>query len=266
MKLIRMVFRKIVAPCFERLFPGDKLITFILMLVQSRLEKGAPKEGLRFLFRLENNLYPLQGTLSIAYGGGLHTKHRHMRYHDFFADRITSSDAVLDVGCGIGAVARTVASKTGARVTGIDLNAESIAVARESYAAPGVSYQVGDVLQDIPAGDFNILILSNVLEHLPDRSKFLEKLVRSTGAGRILVRVPLFERDWRVPLKKEIGEEWRLDQTHETEYIFEDFVDEVGNAGLTIVHHECRWGEIWAELIPGEAGAAAPQAAQKGMS
>jgi len=58
----------------------------------------------------------------------------------------------------------------------------------------------------------------------------------------------LFERDWRVPLKKELGVEWRLDTTHETEYTLESFKEEIANAGLSITHLEVQWGEIWAQV------------------
>lgn len=190
----------------------------------------------------------MEGRLSVIYGGGLHTKHRHMNYHDFFASRIDKGDRVLDVGCGNGAVAHTVAQKTGARIVGIDLLEENIAAAKHKHDHPKVRYVVGDVLQVIPEGEFTVVVLSNVLEHLPRRPEFLSSMVRHTGVNRVLIRVPLFERDWRVPLKKELGIEWRLDTTHETEYTMEEFLEEMELAGLFVVHHEVRWGEIWAEV------------------
>jgi hypothetical protein len=67
---------------------------------------------------------------------------------------------------------------------------------------------------------------------------------------RFLIRVPLFERDWRVPVKQELGVEWRLDPTHETEYTQESFAEEMKQARLTVTHQEIRWGEIWAEARP----------------
>jgi len=73
-----------------------------------------------------------------------------------------------------------------------------------------------------------------------------------TGAQRFLLRVPLFERDWRVPLKKELGVEWRLDSTHENEYTLESFQEEIQEAGLKIQYLEVRWGEIWCEAVTSE--------------
>ena len=99
-------------------------------------------------------------------------------------------------------------------------------------------------------GAFDTIILSNVLEHLPNRSQFLRETVERIRPSRILLRVPVFERDWRVPLKQELGIDYRLDDTHLTEYTLESFAAEMAAAGLLVIHQEVRWGEIWAEAVP----------------
>ncbi len=209
-----------------------------------------PDKALRFLFRLDTGLYYLEGQMAIAYGNGVHTKHRHMRYHDFFVSQIKATDRVLDVGCGIGTVAYDVADRTGATVVGIDFNPKSITIAQERFAHPRVQYVVGNVLTAVPNGRFSVVMLSNVLEHLPERPSFLRQLCQTVNPERLLIRVPLFERDWRVPLKHELGVEWRLDPTHETEYTTESFAQEMSEANLEITYQEFRWGEIWAEVKP----------------
>jgi hypothetical protein len=95
------------------------------------------------------------------------------------------------------------------------------------------------------------VILSNVLEHLDDRVDFLRDITVRTGARHVLIRVPLFERDWRVPLKRELGIEHRLDPTHRIEYTLEEFEDEIAKAGLAVTERQVRWGEIWATCRPG---------------
>ncbi|MCB9422435.1 MAG: class I SAM-dependent methyltransferase [Ardenticatenaceae bacterium] len=209
-----------------------------------------PEKVLRFLFGLDTWLYFLEGQIAIAYGQGVHTKHRHMRYHDFFVARINAADRVLDVGCGVGAVAHDVAERSGAQVVGVDINPQNIAAAQERFIHPRVQYVVGDVLAMVPDGRFSVIILSNVLEHLPERPYFLRRLCQNTNPERLLIRVPLFERDWRVPLKRELGVEWRLDPTHETEYTIESFAQEMTEAHLRITYREICWGEIWAEVMP----------------
>jgi SAM-dependent methyltransferase len=211
------------------------------------LKRLPPHKVLRLLFRLDRWFYYLEGQVAAFYGDGIHTKHRHMRYHDFFVSRILPDEQVLDIGCGIGEVARDIAERAQADVVGIDLNAASITAAQSRNAHPRVQYMVGDALQLLPERPFDVIVLSNVLEHLPNRPQFLQNVVKTARPSRFLIRVPLFERDWRVPLKKELGVEWRLDPTHEIEYTVETFAGEMAEAGLRIACQEIRWGEIWAE-------------------
>jgi SAM-dependent methyltransferase len=207
-----------------------------------------PEQTLRFLFDLDARLYSLQGKAAVAFGGGVHTKHRHIRYHDFFVSRVRPGETVLDIGCGKGEVAYDMAERAGAMVTGIDLNPAHIRMATERFGHPRATYILGDALRDLPCGHYDVVVLSNVLEHIEDRVGFLRGVTASAAPNRWLLRVPLFERDWRVPLKKELGMEWRLDLTHFTEYTHESFDAEVKAAGLSVVHRETRWGEIWCEL------------------
>jgi len=91
-----------------------------------------------------------------------------------------------------------------------------------------------------------VVVLSNVLEHLDDRTKFLKLLKERISPSKYLIRVPIFERDWRVPLKKELGVDYRLDPTHRIEYTQEEFFNELHQTGLRTEAYEVRWGEIWA--------------------
>lgn len=212
--------------------------------------RGMPAaDGLRFLFWIDSALYPTMGQLAVRYGNGTHAKHRLIAYHDFFVARISADDRVLDVGCGIGAVAFDIASRAGATVVGVDVNEQNLAIAKDRHSHPKVRYVWGDVLKALPEESFDVVVLSNVLEHLPGRAEFLNRVEQSCRVSRFLIRVPLFERDWRVPLKKELGIEYRLDPTHEIEYTRETFQQEMAAAGLTISYMEIRWGEIWAEAI-----------------
>jgi SAM-dependent methyltransferase len=209
-----------------------------------------PDAGMRFLLDLDGGLYEIEGYAAVRYGDGEHPKHRLTCYHDFFVTRVRLGERVLDIGCGIGAVARDVAERSQAWVVGIDLSAEEIATARNHYAHPRVEYCVGNALTDLPDERFDVVILSNVLEHLPSRPAFLQRMVEVVRPSRVLVRVPIYERDWRVPLKKELGVDYRLDVTHETEYTLDGFAEEMALAHLVVFHQEIRWGEVWAEVRP----------------
>ncbi len=222
----------------------------LLNFVVKTIQLLPPDKVLRFLFRLDRWLYFFQGKMASVYGKGVHTKHRHIRYHDFFISRISPGERVLDVGSNNGAVSYDVAEKAGAYVVGIEIEPANIELARKLHPHPRIEYRLGDVLTDLSEEPFDVVILSNILEHLPERPALLRKIQQLTKPSRILIRVPLFERDWRVPLKKELGVEWRLDPTHEIEYTLEEFAEEMEAAGLKITHQEVRWGEIWVETKP----------------
>jgi 2-polyprenyl-3-methyl-5-hydroxy-6-metoxy-1,4-benzoquinol methylase len=89
--------------------PADVLQDGLAAVATRRARTLPPADGLRFLFNLDAALYPVQGDLAVAYGGGVHTKHRLTHYHNFFVSRIRAGERVLDIGCGIGAVAHDVA-------------------------------------------------------------------------------------------------------------------------------------------------------------
>ncbi len=236
------------AKLFVALLSINVIETLIRYMVAACLNHLSPKEGLCFLFRLDGYLYDLEGTKAIEYDNGIHTKHRHMKYHDFFINRIRKEESILDIGCGNGAVTYRIAENTVSNVTGIDICKKNISIAKSRFAHERIQFITGNVMDEIPINHYDVVILSNILEHLTDRSNFLKKIQDNIRPNYFLIRVPLFERDWRVPLKKELNVEWRLDPTHKIEYTTESFKNEISAADLKIVHQEVRWCEIWAEV------------------
>ena len=140
------------------MLPKSILDSIIRRLISGTMKKGSPSDNLRFLFTLENFLYNLEGTESISYDNGIHTKHRHTRYHDFFINRIKRRDAVLDIGCGNGALAFDIAENAGATVLGIDKNKVNIETAGTQYPHDRVNYIHGDVLNAHFPGDGHLMI------------------------------------------------------------------------------------------------------------
>jgi 2-polyprenyl-3-methyl-5-hydroxy-6-metoxy-1,4-benzoquinol methylase len=98
-------------------------------------------------------------------------------------------NSVLDVGCGIGILARLMASDR--TVVGIDGSADKIRRARELDAGEGVEY-VHVLFEDwSPDRTFDTIVLTNVLEHLPDPAGFLRRcLPMLSRGGRLLLTVP----------------------------------------------------------------------------
>ena len=177
---------------------------------------------------------------------GLHPKHRLMNYHKFFVDNVDKDDVVLDVGCGNGALSYDVAKKA-KKVVGVDFNKKNVSFAKERYSEENIEYICGDALKDLTDEKFDVIIMSNVLEHIENRVEFLGKLREK--AAKFLIRVPMINRDWITLYKKEMGLDYRLDKGHFVEYTLEYFVKELEEAGLSIKEYSIQFGEIWASVV-----------------
>lgn len=222
----------------------------LIILIQKLCSAADPKQSLTFLLTLEKELYALIGSESCRYNNGIHTKHKHTGYHNFFIKNIKSGETVLDIGCGNGTLAYDIAKNIpDIRIFGIDLSPGNIEHAKKHYAHNNIEFVAGDALKDLPEEEFDIVILSNVLEHIENRGDFLRGIIDKICPNQVLIRVPLYERDWRVPLMEELGIDYRLDSTHFIEYIYEDFVKEISDSGLKIESAEFRWGEVWSVCV-----------------
>ncbi|NQV89874.1 class I SAM-dependent methyltransferase [Candidatus Uhrbacteria bacterium] len=202
---------------------------------------------LTFALNLHSFSYKLASRLAISAEKGLHPKHRLMNYHQFFLDHVRSEDRVLDIGCGNGALAFDLAKKA-QTVVGIDLNEKHRSIWKERYTRENLSYRVADATTIVPTDRYNVIVLSNVLEHIEARPPFLQSI--SHLAPLFLIRVPMLNRDWITLYKRERGLEYRLDTTHFTEYTLETFTQELHEAGFTIQSHSIQFGEIWAVVTP----------------
>jgi len=230
-----------------RLIPASlrRRLVFGLALLDSRID--GPDDAMRRLFGLSDDIALLINERAMAHGGGEHPKHRLMRYHDFFVDRIPAGTQVLDIGCGYGAVARSIARRVdGVTVTGIDMDPARIAEAEAADNPDNLCFVLGDALQDLPAGEWDTIVLSNVLEHIDARVEFLRRLATRLAPRKILIRVPLFERDWQIAMRRELGVNYFSDPTHFIEHRPDEFAAEIQSAGLCVTEQLTLWGEIWA--------------------
>jgi len=200
--------------------------------------------ALILLLQIHTKIYSLISALSVRVEG-VHPKHRLMDYHRFFVDHISSADRVLDIGCGNGALAFDVAKKA-KEVIAIDINEKNIQKAKSKFFRENIEYRVGDATKDLGGEVFDVVVLSNVLEHIDQRVELLQKILLI--APTVLLRVPMFDRDWLTLYKKEKGVEWRLDQTHFIEYTDEILTQELSMGGWKIQENKVCFGETWAVL------------------
>jgi SAM-dependent methyltransferase len=94
--------------------------------------------------------------------------------------------AVLDLACGEGHYTRRLADRGAARVVGVDLSEEMIALAREQEAARplGIEYAVGDGRTLGFAGEFHLVVAAYLLNYARDADELAAMARGIAGALR----------------------------------------------------------------------------------
>ena len=108
-------------------------------------------------------------------------------------------ERVLDLACGTGLVARNAAARVGTagQVTGLDINAGMLAVARAMPPEPGAALrwiEGSAVAMDLPDSSFDVILCQQGLQFFPDRDAALHEMLRLlVPGGRIALSV------WKSP-------------------------------------------------------------------
>jgi SAM-dependent methyltransferase len=231
------------------LFPYPLWRSLFRLWLGTLRAQGDRKKAMRELLQVYQDAYVGVDLGAIDYDGGVHAKHRLTHYHDFFVDRIERGERVLDVGCGKGELAYDIAERTGANVIAIDASPWMLEFASERFAHSRVTYVRADAVDYQPPEPVDVAVLSNVLEHIAQRVELLRALRERAGAKRLLVRVPVLERDWTVPLRREVGLPHFSDPEHQVEYDAQLLRDELAAADWEMAEPRLVWGEIWVEAL-----------------
>jgi SAM-dependent methyltransferase len=112
---------------------------------------------------------------------------KRLRFFEKHIARFGQGAAVLDVGCGNGSYVAIPLAARGYQVTGVDTHEASIQRGRElSSAVRFICGTVADV-----SGEFDAVIVSEVLEHVPDPAGLLQQCAQRTKPeGVLLVTLP----------------------------------------------------------------------------
>jgi ubiquinone/menaquinone biosynthesis C-methylase UbiE len=150
-----------------------------------------------------------------------------------------AGDRVLDVACGTGIVARSVAPLVGpqGRVVALDLSPDMLAVARTlpSPDGPPIEWREGDAVS-LPDGPFDVVFCQQGLQFVDDKAAAVGEMTRVLApGGRIVASVwqdlerqpvyaPMLEAEARflgVEVSEVAGRAFSLGDPHELHALFE---------------------------------------------
>ena len=231
---------------FWRLIPYFMRNFFLKGLLT--LENTGKKEAVfKRLFNYKKFLNKLINYSAIEFSQGIHPKHYLTKYHEFFIENLNDNiENVLDIGSGNGFVASEIAKKyQNINVVGIDRNTKNINNSKNKYKLKNLNFIKGDVINYKFEKYFDVIILSNILEHIDERNKFIDQLINQTNPKLLFIRVPLFERDWEIPFQKKLNINYFTDEEHFIEHKIDEFKNEMKNSKLKIKKLLTLWGEIW---------------------
>jgi 2-polyprenyl-3-methyl-5-hydroxy-6-metoxy-1,4-benzoquinol methylase len=196
-----------------------------------------------------------------AYGGApwRERAHVHGRWRscpfDALAAQVPATGRVLDVGCGHGLLALHLALGSGRRrVTGLDVDAGKIAVARAAATAAGAANLAFGVARpgDRPTGEWDVITIVDILYLLgPDGAAGM--VAAAAGAlapgGVLLVKEMALEPRWKYRLTR--AQELvatRVVRITEGEHVAlvapSTIAEGMARAGLAVRHHRLDKGRL----------------------
>lgn len=155
---------------------------------------------------------------------------------------IGPGDTVLDVGCGDGTVC-AYAGRRGAAVIGVDVDPEAVKIADEVMrGVPARSWRA--LVSDcdpipLPDATADVVIATEVLEHVDDPPRFLAELARVGKPGaRYVISVPDPASE---SVMRAVAPKWYWEKPfHRHVYQHETLNALIGAAGLTVVERASR--------------------------
>lgn len=109
-----------------------------------------------------------------------------------FAAHFCAGKQVLDAGCGTGYGAFALARNGAATLLAVDRDRLNISFARRHFALPNLTFQQADLERIVlPASSLDVIVSSNVIEHLDHPAEFLGRVRQALAPGGVgIVAVP----------------------------------------------------------------------------
>lgn len=146
---------------------------------------------------------------------------------------------IIDIGCGAGTLCFYIASK-GINVLGIDISSSAIKVCQESSRSLNLDklarFEVVNFPEESVIGKFDLVIFTEVIEHLNNDSLALKKIFNMLNKGGIAIittpslNAPLYKFGYANDFDKKVG--------HLRRYTIESLSKKCMDSGLEVIETE----------------------------
>lgn len=152
--------------------------------------------------------------------------------------KISSSDRVLDAGCGVGGAAFFVHHQTKANVTALSLSNKQISYAREQAVQKGVSSQVNFQVMDFtqtsfPNQSFDVIWACESVCHVEDKLDFINECYRLLKEGGRIILSDFFISSEDQEDKNRYIEKWKNTWGVPNYSTIQSFTENLENAGFS---------------------------------
>ena len=227
--------------------PRNTLLTIIY-----RLEKWLPLSKTA-KFDLFLNLEWIFDRLSHEMSFKIYSPENHpvrQRSKTFILSNIDKTSVVLDLGCNQGDISFIIAEKA-KEVVGIDYNPSAIVKAKQFYKKTNLHFENREALEFLKENSkqFDILILSHILEHLDNPKQFL--LEFKDFFKMIYIEVPDFDRTYLNQYRKDFDfTPINTDDDHISEFDRLDLETLLSECNIEKIKEEYRFGvqKIWCKV------------------
>ncbi|MFL6592998.1 MAG: class I SAM-dependent methyltransferase [Luteimonas sp.] len=91
----------------------------------------------------------------------------------------------LNIGCSTGLMDSHVAPSMG-HLTGIDIDEAAVEFAQQTHASDKLDFRLGDAMSlDFPDASFDVVLCSQVYEHVPDPQRLMTEIERVLAPGGV---------------------------------------------------------------------------------
>ncbi len=86
---------------------------------------------------------------------------------------------IVDLGCGSGWLGSKL--RPWGKVSGLDLSPKGVELGRQLY--PDITFYVGDLIEFRPAAPFDVVVSSEVIEHVVDKAAYMRTILACVKPG-----------------------------------------------------------------------------------